>query len=130
MNSATQLAALHAMMTKVRELWEAHIELALAEGGPAETEARARRNALTDMLHADEKRLATNSSWTALPGPPALRLPIPRPEANDRAPSPRHLSLRPLLIRLGTADRQVFCGSELHCALVGYLRYVGVIHKD
>ena len=58
-NNTTERVALRTVMPKLTELWEAHIEHALApEGSTAERDARAKRNALSDALSADERRIA------------------------------------------------------------------------
>jgi hypothetical protein len=64
MNDATERAALRIIMPKLRELWEAHTELALAEGSAGETDARAKRNALSAALRADERRIAAMQALT------------------------------------------------------------------
>jgi hypothetical protein len=49
---------------KALVLDRANTELALAEGSAAETDARARRNALSAALRADERRLAATLAFT------------------------------------------------------------------
>jgi hypothetical protein len=64
MSNRTERAALNTIMPKLQELWEAHTELALAEGSVAEGDARARRNALSKALSVDERRIGAMLAFT------------------------------------------------------------------